>query len=124
MPCKQTGVYAGVNKMIRTALIVLSLAFLLTASGCAGGASDQKPAGDGKKEKAPVGNTAIHRPAANQAQGQKNSPREAPDIVIRTDNRVSNQEASAMLDEVDKQLNDLINTLDRLDDLDDKELQY
>ena len=110
--------------MIRTALIALSLAFLLAASGCARGASDQKPAGDGKKEKAPVENTTIHRPAADQAQDQKNAPREAPDIVIRTDNRVSNQEAGAMLDEVDKQLTELINTLDRLDDLDDKELQY
>lgn len=114
--------------MVRTALIAFSLAFLLAAAGCAKGASDHKSAEDIKKGKAAVEKNENLRPPSESSAGKppagKGPSGEPPEIVIRTDNLVSNQEAGAMLDEVDRQLNELLNTLDRLNDVDDQDLRY
>lgn len=111
--------------MIRTVLVALSLAILLAAAGCGKGTPDKKASGENKNEsKPPVEVTDSSRPKDDPKPAQKKATGETPDIVIKTENRVSNEEAGAMLDEVDKQLTELLNTLDRLDDLDDKNLQY
>lgn len=114
--------------MARKALIAISLAFLLAAAGCAKGAPENKPGADSKKEKAAVENKERNRPPAGsnvgKAPSEKVASGEAPEIIIRTDNRVSNQEAGAMLDEVDRQLTELLNTLDRLNEVDDQDLKY
>ncbi len=110
--------------MIRTALAALCLAILLAAAGCGKG-TPEKASGENKNEsKPPVEITDSSRPKDDPKPAQKKAAGETPDIVIKTENRVSNEEAGAMLDEVDKQLTELLKTLDRLDDLDDKNLQY
>jgi PBP1b-binding outer membrane lipoprotein LpoB len=137
--------------MTKTALLLLTLALALGVAGCGKGNAGQPAAGNSQKEKATVESTGSTQPDPDPAgstgrtgpkpesPGSAQAPPEVkesrapavnsvppkpPDIVIKTDNRVSSQEASAILDAVDKQLTDLMNTLGRLDDVDDSDLQY
>lgn len=129
--------------MIRKALLAaLFLALLLAAAGCGTWSQGKGAGGDGKEKKtpqagfsqstrppggpetAPPGGSEATRPAGEPEAARKDTSGEAPDIVIRTENRVSSQEAGAILDEMDKQLAELINTLNRLEDPDDRDLEY
>ncbi len=47
-----------------------------------------------------------------------------PNIVIKSENQVPGQEAGQMLEEVDRQLDDLLKALDGTEDIDESELLY
>jgi len=73
--------------------------------------------------KSPGDSPGVAQPAGSSVPVEQGQSEDASKIVIKTDNQVSNQEAGAMLDAVDKQLDELMNTLDRLDELSDEDLQ-
>lgn len=114
--------------MKRAALTLLLLVFLLAMAGCWRETADRKFTRDGGKEKAAGGSTKYFQKSAEPREGgtpaENSASSETPEVMIRTENQISNQEAGAMLDEVDKQLSDLLDTLDRLDDVTDNELEY
>ncbi|HAP93582.1 MAG TPA: hypothetical protein DCM26_03020 [Desulfotomaculum sp.] len=114
--------------MKRAALIILALAIIFALTGCGKKTPEPETDGNNKSEKATVETTA-HPPAAPDSK-ESGSPventasGEIPEGVIKTENRVSSQEANAVLDDLDKQLTELMNTLERLDDVKDEDLQY
>jgi hypothetical protein len=114
--------------MIRVALIILSLALMLLSAGCGKKAPGHDNEGKTELPRPTVESSETSRALPDAKTGEvpagDSSSAETPGIVIRTDNPVSNQEAGEMLDEMDKQLTELINTLERLDDMEDKDLQY
>lgn len=97
---------------MRPALVTIALVLLLISAGCVKNTPDNKDGGTGTK-----GKTAQEDKAADT------SP-QFPEVVVKTDNQVSNREAGQVLDEVDKQLSEVLSTLDRMDDVDDQDLKY
>ncbi len=59
------------------------------------------------------------RPAVTEESGGKTSG-----MVLKSDNRVPDQEAVAVLEELDRQLGDLIRALERMDEVKDEDLEY
>lgn len=114
--------------MKRAALTLLLLAFLFAMAGCWRETADQKFTRNGEKDKAAGGSTKYFEKSAEPREGStpagNSASSETPEVMIRTENQISNQEASDMLDDVDKQLTDLLDTLDRLDDIAENELEY
>ena len=80
-------------------------------------------AGTVPPEMSPGDTTGAAQPAESSVPVDQGHSEDASKIVIKTDNPVSNQEAGAMLDAVDKQLDELMDTLDRLDELSEEDLQ-
>ncbi|GBF33802.1 hypothetical protein DCCM_2913 [Desulfocucumis palustris] len=56
--------------------------------------------------------------------GQPGGAVEKPDLVIKSENQVPGQEAGQMLEEIDRQLDDLLEALDGTEDIDESELLY
>lgn len=114
-------------------LILLFLAVLLVAA-CGKYAAGQKVPKDSRP-----GNSGQDQPAVNIQDNARVNPAappeesgvpavtaetgETPTVIIKTNNQVSSQEAGAVLEAVDRQLTELLNTLDRLDELTEEDLQ-
>ena len=114
---------------------------LLLLAGCGKAAPVLKTAGEKEKDKTTVGipgdapaaampelisgdPPGTAQPVESSVPVEGGRPEGTPKIAIKTDNPVSNQEAGAMLDAVDKQLDELMSTLDRLDEISEEDLRY
>lgn len=119
--------------MKKAALFIMVLAIVFFLAGCGKKPPGGDPAGGGAPERA----AEQERPLGGQEQvretGQTGSPGpptekpasgETPSVVIKTPNQASSQEAGRMLDELDRQLTELLNTLERLEDIKEEDLQY
>lgn len=123
--------------------LIFVLALLLLLAGCGKADSGRLPvAGNGNypppEQQSEAGSE--QRPEAEPEQRPEQQPVQqeeagggqpagnnnpgTPDVVIRTDNPVSSQEADAMLDAVDRQLTELLETLDQLDDIELESLEF
>ncbi|MFZ5643639.1 MAG: hypothetical protein ACOY46_08630 [Bacillota bacterium] len=109
---------------MKPVLVSLSLILLLFTAGCSKGDPVQYKDESIKTDKTAVEKSETNQPKTDQGTYDKSITTQAPEIVVKTDNRVANQEASTVLDEVDKELSDLLDTLERLDDIDDQDLQF
>lgn len=130
---------------------LLAVAVLLLMAGCGQGAGPGHDTGGASKSSPPVEVQQDDSSRATSSSGQAGTPAgaESPSIteagktgeqkqeqeqepgagdktgsVIKTDNEVAGQEAGQMLEEVDRQLDDLLKALDGAEDIDEKDLQY
>lgn len=117
--------------MKKAALFILALAVIFALAGCGKKTPEPGAAGKDESEKAAVESKPLSPEQPESDKSVKNSsPAEdtasgkTPAIVIKTQNQATNQEAGAMLDALDKQLTELLNTLERLEDVKDEDLQY
>ncbi|MCL6635021.1 MAG: hypothetical protein K6T29_04545 [Peptococcaceae bacterium] len=111
--------------MSRTVLVVLTLALVLAVAGC-GGYHKTSP-GNGNADGPAVRDgdlPAVAGSSGGKASAGGGTSRETPGIIVRTGNRVSSQEADAVLEALDRQLTSLMDTLERMDDVEDAEVQY
>lgn len=129
------------NKISRS---LVAVAVLLLMAGCglgtgsnndSGGTAKNSPAVESRQTNPPVvdpgngqtgtsGDTEKSPGAEGGKAGEKGSGSgDKTGIVIITENKIPGQEAGQMLEEVDRQLDDLLKALDVAEDIDEKELQ-
>lgn len=103
--------------MKRATALLLACLVLLLPMGCEKKTAQEVPGAQEVREE--PGGSYGSRPAVTEESGGKTSG-----MVLKSDNRVFDQEAVAVLEELDRQLGDLIRALERMDEVKDEDLEY
>lgn len=108
-------------------ILIAAMVILLSAVGCREVKTEYSPAandGSLRNEKESTDAAQKTEPSQTKSDDAKTEPEASAVIISKSDNKLSSEEKEKALDDMSKELDRIIESLNNLDDIEDEDLEF